>query len=98
MTWRAISACPWFWAAFCEADLEQETVEVLREFCPKLIPMLLTNMAYQDDDEEVIAAEDDEVNVGRADRDQAGGLLKTILSTDVESTKKRSRAACDIES
>jgi transportin-1 len=46
----ALESCE-FWAAFCEADLEQETVEVLREFCPKLIPMLLTNMAYQDDDE-----------------------------------------------
>ena len=32
--------------------------------------MLLINMAYTDDDEEVISAEDDEVNVGREDRDQ----------------------------
>jgi transportin-1 len=45
-------------------------VEVLREFTPKLIPMLLTNMKYAEDDEEVIAAEEDEANAGRADRDQ----------------------------
>ena len=65
----ALESCE-FWAAFCEADLERDTVEVLREFTPKLIPMLLTNMAYAEDDEEVIAAEDDEVNRGREDREQ----------------------------
>ena len=32
--------------------------------------MLLTNMAYAEDDEEVIAAEDEEINAGREDRDQ----------------------------
>ena len=65
----ALESCE-FWAAFCEADLERDTVEVLREFTPKLIPMLLTNMKYAEDDEEVIAAEEDEANAGRADRDQ----------------------------
>ena len=55
----ALESCE-FWAAFCEADLERDTVEVLREFTPKLIPMLLTNMKYAEDDEEVIAAEEDE--------------------------------------
>lgn len=65
----ALESCE-FWAAFCEADLERDTVEVLREFTPKLIPMLLTNMAYAEDDEEVIAAEDEEINAGREDRDQ----------------------------
>ena len=65
----ALESCE-FWAAFCEADLERDTVETLREFTPKLIPMLLTNMAYAEDDEEVLAAEDDEANAGREDRDQ----------------------------
>ena len=65
----ALESCE-FWAAFCEADLDRDTVEVLREFTPKLIPMLLTNMAYAEDDEEVLNAEDDEANAGRADRDQ----------------------------
>jgi transportin-1 len=65
----ALESCE-FWAAFCEADLEQDTVEVLREFTPKLIPMLLTNMAYAEDDEEVLVAEDDEENQGREDREQ----------------------------
>ena len=59
----ALESCE-FWAAFCEADLERDTVEVLREFTPKLIPMLLTNMKYAEDDEEVIAAEEDEANAG----------------------------------
>lgn len=31
--------------------------------------MLLINMVYMEDDEEVILVEDDEVNVGREDRD-----------------------------
>ena len=65
----ALESCE-FWAAFCEADLERDTVEVLSEFTPKLIPMLLTNMKYAEDDEEVIAAEEDEANAGREDRDQ----------------------------
>ena len=65
----ALESCE-FWAAFCEADLESDTVDVLREFTPKLIPMLLTNMAYAEDDEEVIAVEDDEANQGREDTDK----------------------------
>ena len=65
----ALESCE-FWATFCEADLDRDTVEVLREFMPKLIPMLLTNMAYAEDDEEVLNAEDDEANAGRVDRDQ----------------------------
>ena len=59
-----------FGRRFARADLERDTVETLREFTPKLIPMLLTNMAYAEDDEEVLAAEDDEANAGREDRDR----------------------------
>ena len=65
----ALESCE-FWAAFCEADLERDTVEVLREFTPKLIPMLLTNMKYAEDDEEVLNAEEDELNSGGEDKDQ----------------------------
>lgn len=65
----AMESCE-FWGAFCEANLGDDYVQILREFTPRLIPVLLTNMAYQEDDEEVIQAEDDEVNVGREDRDQ----------------------------
>ena len=65
----AMESCE-FWGAFCEADLGDDYVQILREFTPRLIPVLLTNMAYQEDDDEVIQAEDDEVNVGREDRDQ----------------------------
>jgi len=65
----ALESCE-FWAAFCEADLERDTVEVLREFTPKLIPMLLTNMKYAEDDEEVLNAEEDELNSGTDDKDK----------------------------
>ena len=65
----AMESCE-FWGAFCEADLGDDYVQILREFTPRLIPVLLTNMAYQEDDEEVIQAEDDEVNADRPDRDQ----------------------------
>lgn len=43
---------------------------VLREFLPQLIPVLLRNMSYSEDDEEVINAELDESNPSRPDRDQ----------------------------
>ena len=65
----AMESCE-FWGAFCEADLGEDYVQILREYTPRLIPVLLTNMAYQEDDEEVIQAEDDEVNANRPDRDQ----------------------------
>jgi len=65
----AVESCE-FWAAFVEADLEPESVNILREFTPQLIPVLLTNMAYDEDDEEVIQAEEDELNADRPDRDQ----------------------------
>ena len=65
----AVESCE-FWAAFVEADLEPESVNILREFTPHLIPVLLTNMAYEEDDEEVLQAEEDELNADRPDRDQ----------------------------
>ena len=60
----AVESCE-FWAAFVEADLEPESVNILREFTPHLIPVLLTNMAYEEDDEEVLQAEEDELNADR---------------------------------
>ncbi|KAG4998676.1 hypothetical protein JHK85_030115 [Glycine max] len=50
----ALEACE-FWSAYCDAQLPPEN---LREFLPRLIPVLLSNMAYADDDESVIEAED----------------------------------------
>ncbi|KAH8942177.1 hypothetical protein BDL97_14G084900 [Sphagnum fallax] len=46
-----------FWSTFCEAHLPQE---MLREFLPRLISVLLNNMVYADDDEALLEAEDDE--------------------------------------
>ncbi|KAL5561246.1 hypothetical protein UlMin_030993 [Ulmus minor] len=59
----ALEACE-FWSAYCEAQLPPEN---LREFLPRLIPVLLSNMVYADDDESVIDAEEDE---SVPDRDQ----------------------------
>ncbi|CAA6660469.1 unnamed protein product [Spirodela intermedia] len=52
----ALEACE-FWSAFCDANIPPEA---LREFFPRLIPVLLSNMAYADDDEALVDAEDDE--------------------------------------
>ncbi|XP_051114674.1 transportin-1 isoform X2 [Andrographis paniculata] len=51
----ALEACE-FWSAYCEAELPPEN---LREFLPRLLPILLSNMAYADDDESVLEAEED---------------------------------------
>ncbi|GMN38220.1 hypothetical protein TIFTF001_007452 [Ficus carica] len=59
----ALEACE-FWSAYCDAQLSPEN---LREFLPRLIPILLSNMVYADDDESLIDAEEDE---SVPDRDQ----------------------------
>lgn len=59
----ALEACE-FWSAYCEAHLRHEN---LREFLPRLIPVLLSNMVYDDDDESIHDAEEDE---SFPDRDQ----------------------------
>ena len=46
----ALESCE-FWSAFCEAELGPEFIAVLQEFIPQLVPVLLTNMAYEADDE-----------------------------------------------
>jgi transportin-1 len=46
----ALESCE-FWCAYCEAELSPDYYQVLREFIPQLIPVLLTNMAYAEDDE-----------------------------------------------
>ncbi|KAK3006542.1 hypothetical protein RJ639_017697 [Escallonia herrerae] len=51
----ALEACE-FWSAYCEAQLPPEN---FREFLPRLIPVLLSNMAYAEDDESLADAEDD---------------------------------------
>ncbi|KAG6407999.1 hypothetical protein SASPL_131001 [Salvia splendens] len=45
----ALEACE-FWSAYCEAELPPEN---LQEFLPRLLPILLSNMAYSDDDESI---------------------------------------------
>ncbi|KAH7836287.1 hypothetical protein Vadar_034333 [Vaccinium darrowii] len=51
----ALEACE-FWSAYCETQLPPEN---LREFLPRLIPVLLSNMVYADDDESLVDAEED---------------------------------------
>jgi transportin-1 len=52
----ALESCE-FWSTFCEAHLPQE---ILREFLPRLISVLLNNMVYAEDDEALLEAEDDD--------------------------------------
>ncbi|KAE8008810.1 hypothetical protein FH972_005285 [Carpinus fangiana] len=51
----ALESCE-FWSAYCDAQLPPEN---LREFLPRLIPVLLSNMVYADDDESIVDAEED---------------------------------------
>ncbi|CAI9104774.1 OLC1v1003526C1 [Oldenlandia corymbosa var. corymbosa] len=51
----ALEACE-FWSAYCDAQLPPEN---LKEFLPRLLPVLLSNMAYADDDESLLDAEED---------------------------------------
>ncbi|CAN4112585.1 unnamed protein product [Withania somnifera] len=51
----ALEACE-FWSAYCDAQLPPEN---LREFLPRLIPVLLSNMVYAEDDESLLEAEED---------------------------------------
>ncbi|CAN8270848.1 unnamed protein product [Cochlearia groenlandica] len=59
----ALEGCE-FWSAYCDAQFPPEN---LKEFLPRLIPVLLSNMAYADDDESLLDAEEDE---SQPDRDQ----------------------------
>ncbi|XP_070052918.1 transportin-1-like isoform X2 [Nicotiana tomentosiformis] len=52
----ALEACE-FWSAYCDAP--QLPPENLRELLPRLIPVLLSNMVYADDDESLLEAEED---------------------------------------
>ena len=52
----ALEACE-FWSAFCESQLATHYSQVLQEFLPSLIPILLRNMSYADDDEDALLAE-----------------------------------------
>ncbi|EPS73595.1 hypothetical protein M569_01158, partial [Genlisea aurea] len=51
----ALEACE-FWAAYCESGM---STRYLKEYLPRLIPILLSNMAYADDDESLLEAEED---------------------------------------
>uniref|UniRef100_A0A453DL99 Importin N-terminal domain-containing protein n=1 Tax=Aegilops tauschii subsp. strangulata TaxID=200361 RepID=A0A453DL99_AEGTS len=59
----ALEACE-FWSAYCDVSMPPEG---LREFLPRLIPTLVSNMVYTDDDESLADAEEDE---SFPDRDQ----------------------------
>ncbi|XP_072991613.1 transportin-1 isoform X1 [Typha latifolia] len=59
----ALEACE-FWSAYCDGNMPPDG---LREFLPRLIPILLSNMVYAEDDESLFDAEEDE---SFPDRDQ----------------------------
>ncbi|KAJ0937988.1 putative armadillo-like helical, importin beta family [Helianthus annuus] len=73
----SLEACE-FWSVFCEAPLPPDN---LRPFLPRLIPVLLSNMAYADHDESLLDAEEDG---SLLDRDQSDffiylDLLRIVL-------------------
>ena len=45
----ALESCE-FWSAFCDAQIDPA---VLRPFLPRLVPVLLKNMVFEEHDEEV---------------------------------------------
>eukprot|EP00873_Tetraselmis_striata_P017576 jgi/Tetstr1/437840/TSEL_026480.t1 len=61
----ALESCE-FWSAFCEAQIPST---VLAEFLPRLIPVLMKNMMFEEYDDEVLEVEaaDDAVNKEDAD-------------------------------
>ncbi|KAI4366286.1 hypothetical protein MLD38_022180 [Melastoma candidum] len=59
----ALEACE-YWSTYCQAELH---LELLRDLLDRLIPVLLTNMAYAYDDESLLEAEEDD---SLPDRDQ----------------------------
>ncbi|KAJ8490368.1 hypothetical protein OPV22_012089 [Ensete ventricosum] len=59
----SLEACE-FWSAYCDGNLPPDG---LRDYLPRLIPILLSNMAYAEDDETLFDTEDDEAF---PDRDQ----------------------------
>lgn len=59
----ALEACE-FWSTFCEAHMSPD---LIRDYLPRLIGVLLSNMVYTEDDEALLDAEDDE---SVPDRDQ----------------------------
>lgn len=61
----AVEACE-FWSAYPESGLD---VEVLRQYLPRLLPVLLKNMVYDEYDDEVAEAEaaEEEALSGRVD-------------------------------
>ncbi|KAI3424477.1 hypothetical protein D9Q98_010027 [Chlorella vulgaris] len=50
----AVEACE-FWTALCESEIDKD---VLRPYLPRVLPVLLKNMAYEPFDEEVQEAEE----------------------------------------
>ncbi len=56
----ALESCE-FWSAFCEASIPSE---VLEQFLPRLVPVLMKNMMYDEYADEVLEVEaaDDSLN------------------------------------
>ena len=61
----SLEACE-FWSTFCDTVVEPD---LLRPVLPRLVPILLCNMVYDDFDEEVADADAAELAHSAADRD-----------------------------
>eukprot|EP00191_Tetraselmis_sp_GSL018_P017971 CAMPEP_0177587948 /NCGR_PEP_ID=MMETSP0419_2-20121207/5948_1 /TAXON_ID=582737 /ORGANISM="Tetraselmis sp., Strain GSL018" /LENGTH=732 /DNA_ID=CAMNT_0019078081 /DNA_START=462 /DNA_END=2658 /DNA_ORIENTATION=- len=63
----ALESCE-FWSAFCEAGIP---ADVLEGFLPRLIPVLMKNMMYDEFDDEVVEVEAADDSFGKEDSDAA---------------------------
>eukprot|EP00798_Chlamydomonas_sp_ICE-L_P031863 gene31863-7069_t len=68
----ALESCE-FWMAFCEAQLDPE---LLRPFLPRLIPVLMKNMVFDEYDEDVQDAEAAEAAAGGPQKEERDSELK----------------------
>ena len=71
----AVESCE-FWQSFCDAELDPE---LLRPFLPRLIPVLMKNMVWEEYDEEVQDAEEAETSGGKQEKDSE---LKPFIAKD----------------
>ncbi|KAG1677077.1 hypothetical protein FOA52_001247 [Chlamydomonas sp. UWO 241] len=74
----AVESCE-FWMGFCDAELDPD---LLRPFLPRLIPLLMKNMVFDDYDDEVGDAETAETAGPGGAREERDSELKPFMASD----------------
>ena len=60
----ALESCE-FWTAFCVSHLDDSLIDMLRSSLPQLVTLLMGNMVYDDTDDDVIEAVEEEEAIAR---------------------------------